>query len=60
MGCRTSLIAGVGAVAVALIIAAIVWKATNGHVFLFPLVLLAGFPFFTLFRRGDPMERRGR
>ncbi len=37
--------------AAALAIGAIVWSASRGHVFFFPLVLLFGVPFIPLLRR---------
>ena len=39
------------ALALAAVVAALVYALTSGHVFLFPFLLIVGFPMIALFRR---------
>ncbi len=41
----------VAALTLALVIAALVYALTSGHVFLFPFLLIVGFPALMLFRK---------
>jgi hypothetical protein len=48
----------IAAVGLMLVIAALVYALSSGHVFLFPFLLILGFPMAVIFRRRPPPPPR--